>query len=172
MLTAMKSSWGQYLEVADENEQSSLFASLDRLVVSIEDNIREVQLSKEKSDADDKEVHNLADNKQLQSSFPGNLFLPTSEIEPLEDHDKINLLRGLFVSGKDDLIDIYSSKGSSIETSHSFRKFHEAFWFFMFPEAYNHRMCLRPDEPDAKLVKVTENRRLTPQSYDRNVFSY
>ncbi|KAJ3024174.1 hypothetical protein HKX48_005577 [Thoreauomyces humboldtii] len=47
---------------------------------------------------------------------------------------------------------------------------HEGIWPVLFPEAYNTTVNLRPDIPGAFKVKVTENRRLTPDTYDRNVF--
>ncbi|KAJ3087253.1 hypothetical protein HDU96_004572, partial [Phlyctochytrium bullatum] len=41
----------------------------------------------------------------------------------------------------------------------------------LFREAYGLKRVLRPDVPDKTfVVKVTENRRLTPESYERNVF--
>ncbi|KAK0524360.1 sulfite reductase [NADPH] flavoprotein component [Tilletia horrida] len=45
-------------------------------------------------------------------------------------------------------------------------------WQTMFPEAYGlEKDVLRPDLPEKNwVVKVTENRRLTPVDYDRNVF--
>ncbi|CAO3641888.1 unnamed protein product [Cunninghamella blakesleeana] len=48
---------------------------------------------------------------------------------------------------------------------------HKAAWQVMFKEAYGTKQDLRPDLHEATyLVKLTENRRLTPDSYDRNVF--
>ncbi|KAI9205502.1 uncharacterized protein BJ171DRAFT_422965, partial [Polychytrium aggregatum] len=47
---------------------------------------------------------------------------------------------------------------------------HRAAWSLLFREAYKTDKKLRPDVDNAFLVKVTENRRLTPVEYDRNVF--
>ncbi|CAO3637458.1 unnamed protein product [Cunninghamella echinulata] len=48
---------------------------------------------------------------------------------------------------------------------------HKAAWQVMFKEAYGTKQDLRPDLHESTyLVKLTENRRLTPESYDRNVF--
>ncbi|KAJ3181423.1 hypothetical protein HDU87_001030 [Geranomyces variabilis] len=47
---------------------------------------------------------------------------------------------------------------------------HEGIWPVLFPEAYCTRTALRPDVEGAYQVKITENRRLTPEDYDRNVF--
>lgn len=48
---------------------------------------------------------------------------------------------------------------------------HHLAWAYLFPEAYQTEKTLRPDiTEDAYLVKVSENRRLTPLDYDRNVF--
>ncbi|KAI9005997.1 hypothetical protein BC832DRAFT_583897 [Gaertneriomyces semiglobifer] len=49
-------------------------------------------------------------------------------------------------------------------------KYHEICWPVIFPETYQLKKHLRPDVEDAYLVKVTENRRVTPENYDRNVF--
>ena len=44
-------------------------------------------------------------------------------------------------------------------------------WQKLFPEAYETEDALRPDLPEKNwVVEVTENRRLTPVDYDRNVF--
>ncbi|KAJ3082072.1 hypothetical protein HK102_001940 [Quaeritorhiza haematococci] len=50
---------------------------------------------------------------------------------------------------------------------------HAAQWPFLFPEAYSMEQSLRPDideEGGAFVVNLTENKRLTPETYDRNVF--
>ncbi|OZJ05303.1 hypothetical protein BZG36_01541 [Bifiguratus adelaidae] len=50
-------------------------------------------------------------------------------------------------------------------------KYHQAAFNLMFKEAYNSSLELRPDQREQNfLVTVTENKRLTPTSYDRNVF--
>ncbi|KAJ3054153.1 hypothetical protein HK097_002533 [Rhizophlyctis rosea] len=49
-------------------------------------------------------------------------------------------------------------------------KWHHAAWPVLFPEAYGVEKKLRPDVEDAHLVNVTENVRLTPKEYERNVF--
>ncbi|KAI9098727.1 hypothetical protein DFS34DRAFT_714173 [Phlyctochytrium arcticum] len=49
-------------------------------------------------------------------------------------------------------------------------KSHEAILPVLFSEAYGLVEQLRPDLEDAYQVKVTENRRVTPDAYDRNVF--
>lgn len=46
---------------------------------------------------------------------------------------------------------------------------HKAAWQLMFSEAFETRQALS-DGDHAYLVKITENRRLTPTTYDRNVF--
>ncbi|KAF9904882.1 hypothetical protein EC991_002245 [Linnemannia zychae] len=46
---------------------------------------------------------------------------------------------------------------------------HQAAWQLMFSEAFDSRQALS-DGDHAYLVKITENRRLTPTTYDRNVF--
>ncbi|KAF9335847.1 hypothetical protein BG006_010468 [Podila minutissima] len=46
---------------------------------------------------------------------------------------------------------------------------HQAAWQLLFSEAYESKQELA-DEGHAYLVKITENRRLTPTTYDRNVF--
>ncbi|TPX60150.1 hypothetical protein PhCBS80983_g02026 [Powellomyces hirtus] len=47
---------------------------------------------------------------------------------------------------------------------------HEAIWPALFPETYHTAKNLRPDVEGAFKVTVTENRRVTPLDYDRNVF--
>ncbi|CAO3596158.1 unnamed protein product [Absidia cylindrospora] len=48
---------------------------------------------------------------------------------------------------------------------------HKAAWQLMFNDVYGTQDSIRPDlHEDTYLVKLTENRRLTPSSYDRNVF--
>ncbi|KAJ2962831.1 hypothetical protein NQZ79_g2133 [Umbelopsis isabellina] len=50
-------------------------------------------------------------------------------------------------------------------------KWHQAAWDLIFNEAYASKTALRPDlHEDTFVVKCTENRRLTPSTYDRNVF--
>lgn len=50
-------------------------------------------------------------------------------------------------------------------------KWHQAAWDLIFNEAYASKTALRPDlHEDTFVVKCTENRRLTPGTYDRNVF--
>ncbi|KAI8355037.1 hypothetical protein B0O80DRAFT_498214 [Mortierella sp. GBAus27b] len=46
---------------------------------------------------------------------------------------------------------------------------HKAAWQLLFSEAYNTKHTLS-DEGHSYLVTITENRRLTPTTYDRNVF--
>ncbi|KAG9067678.1 hypothetical protein KI688_011265 [Linnemannia hyalina] len=46
---------------------------------------------------------------------------------------------------------------------------HQAAWQLMFSEAHETRQALS-DGDHSYLVKITENRRLTPSTYDRNVF--
>ncbi|KAG0044801.1 hypothetical protein BGZ83_009923 [Gryganskiella cystojenkinii] len=46
---------------------------------------------------------------------------------------------------------------------------HQAAWQLLFSEAYETKQTLS-DEGHSYLVKITENRRLTPTTYDRNVF--
>ncbi|KAG0098729.1 hypothetical protein BGZ93_010611, partial [Podila epicladia] len=46
---------------------------------------------------------------------------------------------------------------------------HQAAWQLLFSEAYESKQELADDD-HAYLVKITENRRLTPTTYDRNVF--
>ncbi|KAK3834997.1 MAG: hypothetical protein J3R72DRAFT_403841 [Linnemannia gamsii] len=46
---------------------------------------------------------------------------------------------------------------------------HQAAWQLMFSEAFDTRQALS-DGDHSYLVKITENRRLTPSTYDRNVF--
>ncbi|KAG0328197.1 hypothetical protein BG004_002587 [Podila humilis] len=46
---------------------------------------------------------------------------------------------------------------------------HQAAWQLLFSEAYETKQALA-DDGHAYLVKITENRRLTPTTYDRNVF--
>ncbi|KAF9362591.1 hypothetical protein BGX34_005862 [Mortierella sp. NVP85] len=46
---------------------------------------------------------------------------------------------------------------------------HKAAWQLLFSEAYSTRHTLA-DEGHSYLVSITENRRLTPSTYDRNVF--
>eukprot|EP01113_Clastostelium_recurvatum_P044659 TRINITY_DN7567_c0_g2_i6.p1 TRINITY_DN7567_c0_g2~~TRINITY_DN7567_c0_g2_i6.p1 ORF type:complete len:845 (+),score=210.14 TRINITY_DN7567_c0_g2_i6:1403-3937(+) len=47
---------------------------------------------------------------------------------------------------------------------------YHACWAMMFPEAMGTRRAAHPHIPNTHLLKITENRRLTPASYDRNVF--
>ncbi|KAI8997740.1 hypothetical protein BDB01DRAFT_772249 [Pilobolus umbonatus] len=50
-------------------------------------------------------------------------------------------------------------------------KWHKAAWNLMFKEAYHTEDVIRPDLHESTyIVRVTENRRLTPLDYDRNVF--
>ncbi len=46
---------------------------------------------------------------------------------------------------------------------------HHAAWNVMFKEAYASEEALRPDVDDTHIVTLTENRRVTPHSYDRNI---
>lgn len=47
---------------------------------------------------------------------------------------------------------------------------HAAVWRLMFPEAYDKQHCHAPSGEEKFVIKVKENRRLTPNDYDRNVF--
>ncbi|KAJ3330382.1 hypothetical protein HDU76_005796 [Blyttiomyces sp. JEL0837] len=50
-------------------------------------------------------------------------------------------------------------------------KRHHSAWPIMFKEAYGVKSQLRPDtEEKTYTIRVSENRRLTPESYERNVF--
>ncbi|KAF1799993.1 hypothetical protein V8B55DRAFT_1543351 [Mucor lusitanicus] len=50
-------------------------------------------------------------------------------------------------------------------------KWHKAAWQLMFNEAYKTETAIRPDlHENTYVIKVGENRRLTPDAYDRNVF--
>ncbi|KAI9253867.1 hypothetical protein BDA99DRAFT_519211 [Phascolomyces articulosus] len=50
-------------------------------------------------------------------------------------------------------------------------KWHKAAWQVMFKEAYATESAVRPDLHEATyLIKLSENKRLTPTTYDRNVF--
>jgi sulfite reductase (NADPH) flavoprotein alpha-component len=50
-------------------------------------------------------------------------------------------------------------------------KWHKAAWQLMFNEAYKTETAIRPDlHENTYVIRVGENRRLTPNSYDRNVF--
>jgi len=50
------------------------------------------------------------------------------------------------------------------------KKWHQAAWSIMFPESYETKKVLRPDAHHSYLITVSENRRLTPEDYDRYVF--
>ncbi|KNC80436.1 hypothetical protein SARC_07207 [Sphaeroforma arctica JP610] len=54
--------------------------------------------------------------------------------------------------------------------THVHSKSHHAAWMGMFSEAYQTREALRPSEHTSYVVTCTENRRLTPDDYERNVF--
>ncbi|ORX47799.1 hypothetical protein DM01DRAFT_1326933 [Hesseltinella vesiculosa] len=61
--------------------------------------------------------------------------------------------------------------GSQDEQQIKASSWHEAAWQVMFKEAYSTDSLLRPDLHEKNyLVTLTENRRLTPSTYDRNVF--
>ncbi|KAI9483368.1 MAG: hypothetical protein EXX96DRAFT_557953 [Benjaminiella poitrasii] len=50
-------------------------------------------------------------------------------------------------------------------------QWHKAAWQLMFDEAYHTENAIRPDlHEKTYVIRVSENRRLTPESYDRNVF--
>lgn len=50
-------------------------------------------------------------------------------------------------------------------------KWHKAAWQLMFKDAYETETALRPDLHESTyLIKLTVNKRLTPVTYDRNVF--
>ena len=49
-------------------------------------------------------------------------------------------------------------------------KSHHVMWPLLFPSAFRLRKKVRPDIGDNFQVKVSQNFRLTPESYDRNVF--
>ncbi|KAJ8662988.1 hypothetical protein O0I10_001165 [Lichtheimia ornata] len=50
-------------------------------------------------------------------------------------------------------------------------KWHQAAWQVMFKEAYGTESAVRPDlHENTYLIKLSENKRLTPTTYDRNVF--
>lgn len=58
-------------------------------------------------------------------------------------------------------------EGAGAESS----KWHKAAWQLMFNEAYKTETAIRPDLHESTyVIKVGENRRLTPDAYDRNVF--
>ncbi|KAJ1548405.1 hypothetical protein HK405_003330 [Cladochytrium tenue] len=60
--------------------------------------------------------------------------------------------------------------GDDEPTGHLTKRHHAA-WPVVFKEAFGLQSQLRPDEADRTFtVRVTENRRLTPESYERNVF--
>eukprot|EP01135_Chromosphaera_perkinsii_P001790 Nk52_evm59s210 gene=Nk52_evmTU59s210 len=151
-----------FLQLENESDGDALYVSLEKIV----ENVIACLFKFNASNLFVPEDHEYVDTK-LAPSFKGN-FLSPSCMNVLKKEILKSTLKGLLVTGK--FSSQLSTSSNRIENSHSFRKFHEAFWFLMFPEAYNHRLCLRPDEPHAKLVKVTENRRLTPLDYDRNVF--
>ncbi|KAI9356626.1 hypothetical protein BD770DRAFT_389750 [Pilaira anomala] len=57
--------------------------------------------------------------------------------------------------------------GNGVESG----KWHKAAWQLMFKEAYKTEEAIRPDLHESTFViRVGENRRLTPDTYDRNVF--
>ncbi|KAG0166810.1 hypothetical protein DFQ28_009514 [Apophysomyces sp. BC1034] len=50
-------------------------------------------------------------------------------------------------------------------------KWHKAAWHVIFKEAFANESAVRPDlHESTHVVKLTENKRLTPGAYDRNVF--
>ncbi|CEP13284.1 hypothetical protein [Parasitella parasitica] len=79
-----------------------------------------------------------------------------AEKEDEEDQD----LSDATIAGGDE-------EGAGAESS----KWHKAAWQLMFNEAYKTEAAVRPDlHENTYVIKVGENRRLTPGSYDRNVF--
>lgn len=61
--------------------------------------------------------------------------------------------------------------GEGEESAGEVATWHKAAWQVMFKDAYGTDEQIRPDLHESTyLVKLTENRRLTPSSYDRNVF--
>ncbi|KAI8379991.1 hypothetical protein EDC96DRAFT_492573 [Choanephora cucurbitarum] len=58
-------------------------------------------------------------------------------------------------------------EGNGVESD----KWHKAAWQLMFNEAYKTETAIRPDLHESTyVIRVSENRRLTPESYDRYVF--
>ncbi|KAH8552629.1 hypothetical protein BGW37DRAFT_291424 [Umbelopsis sp. PMI_123] len=70
------------------------------------------------------------------------------------------------VTNDDDAVVPDESEGAATVS-----KWHQAAWDLIFKEAYESKTVLRPElHEDTFIVKCTENRRLTPGTYDRNVF--
>ncbi|KAG0015872.1 hypothetical protein BGZ82_001258 [Podila clonocystis] len=67
----------------------------------------------------------------------------------------------------DDEVESVSEDGEVVLGKTS--NWHQAAWQLLFSEAYESKQELADDD-HAYLVKITENRRLTPTTYDRNVF--
>ncbi|CAO3652004.1 unnamed protein product [Mucor hiemalis] len=69
----------------------------------------------------------------------------------------------------DDLTEVTGEEEEGIGAESG--KWHKAAWQLMFNEAYKTETAIRPDLHESTFViRVGENRRLTPDSYDRNVF--
>ncbi|KAF7727225.1 hypothetical protein EC973_007923 [Apophysomyces ossiformis] len=72
---------------------------------------------------------------------------------------------------EDDDADTVSPDGDDEQGVAETGKWHKAAWHVIFKEAYASEAAVRPDLHEAThVVRLTENKRLTPVTYDRNVF--
>ena len=88
------------------------------------------------------------------------VVLPTLPVDRLGDAEEAE---------EDDLTQVTGeeTEGADAESG----KWHKAAWQLMFNEAYKTETAIRPDLHESNfIIRVGENRRLTPDAYDRNVF--
>ncbi|KAG0749630.1 hypothetical protein G6F60_002401 [Rhizopus arrhizus] len=70
---------------------------------------------------------------------------------------------------EDDLTVVADSEEQGVGAE--LNKWHKAAWQLMFNDAYHTEEAIRPDLHETNyVIRVSENKRLTPDSYDRNVF--
>ncbi|KAI8058646.1 uncharacterized protein B0P05DRAFT_478629 [Gilbertella persicaria] len=89
------------------------------------------------------------------------VFLPALPVDRLVGAEEVDEDMSESTVADDD------EEGAGVESN----KWHKAAWQLMFNEAYKTQTAIRPDLHESTyVIHVSENRRLTPDSYDRNVF--
>ncbi|GAA5804598.1 hypothetical protein HPULCUR_010100 [Helicostylum pulchrum] len=108
---------------------------------------------------------------------PIELLPPWTILEISDDVlPSLPLDRGVSQQQQEDEEDLETAVGSGAEEEEGGNgaesgKWHKAAWQLMFNEAYKTQTAIRPDLHESTyVIRVGENRRLTPDSYDRNVF--
>lgn len=164
------------LKVSEENQQLALQVALILLsdVVSKEtaaSALLKTDLAEELAalhGVDEKTVFSIVDqtDKLLQRTETPDAWIADGIAPPSEDGVEAAVL-----PTKINRSSICSGKQLEQQAPLSVSSWNKAALHLLFPEAYGVETGLRPDEhAKTYVVKVQENRRLTPDEYDRNVF--